>query len=53
VPQFARTHFYCVDWAKTRFGRWSPLITAVSEKCVEELKEEKPLGGVFEQVWLR
>ena len=52
-PEFARTHHYCLDWAKTRFGRWSPMITPVSEKCVEELREEKPLGGVFEQVWLR
>ena len=52
-PEFARTHHYCLDWAKTRFGRWSPMITPVSEKCAEELREEKPLGGVFEQVWLR
>ncbi len=52
-PEFARTHHYCLDWAKTRFGRWSPMITPVSEKCMEELRDEKPLGGVFEQVWLR
>lgn len=52
-PEFARTHHYCLDWAKTRFGRWSPMITAVSERCIEELRDEKPLGGVFEQVWLR
>ena len=53
LPEFSRTHHYCVDWAKTRFGRWSPMITAVTEKCIEELREESPLGGVFEQVWLR
>ncbi|KIX07280.1 uncharacterized protein Z518_01933 [Rhinocladiella mackenziei CBS 650.93] len=52
-PEFLRTHHFCLDWAKTRFGRWSPLITSVSEKFMEEMAEEKPLGGVFEQVWLR
>jgi hypothetical protein len=29
------------------------LITPVSEKFMEEIREEKPLRGVFEQVWLR
>ncbi|KAK5207395.1 hypothetical protein LTR41_006964 [Exophiala xenobiotica] len=53
VPEFLRTHHFCLDWAKTRFGRWSPLITPVSEKFMEELAREKPLRGVFEQVWLR
>ncbi|KAK5022867.1 hypothetical protein LTS07_009595 [Exophiala sideris] len=53
VPEFLRTHHFCLDWAKTRFGRWSPLITPVSEKYMEELAGEKPLRGVFEQVWLR
>jgi len=53
VPEFLRTHHFCLDWAKTRFGRWSPLITPVSEKFMEELAGEKPLRGVFEQVWLR
>jgi hypothetical protein len=52
-PEFLRTHHYCLDWAKTRFGRWSPLITGVSEKYMEEYRGVKPLGGVFEQVWLR
>jgi len=52
-PEFLRTHHYCLDWAKTRFGRWSPLITAVTEKYMEEVRGEKPLGGVFEQVWLK
>jgi hypothetical protein len=52
-PEFLRSHFFCVDWAKTRFGRWSPLITGVSEKYMEELKGQALLGGVFEQVWLR
>ena len=51
-PEFLRTHHFCLDWAKTRFGRWSPMITSVSEKCMEELRGESPLGGVFEQVWL-
>ena len=52
-PEFLRTHHYCLDWAKTRFGRWSPLITGVSEKYMEEYRGGRPLGGVFEQVWLR
>jgi hypothetical protein len=52
-PEFLRTHHFCLDWARTRFGRWSPLITPVSEKFMEELAGEKPLRGVFEQVWLR
>lgn len=53
LPEFLRTHHFCLDWAKTRFGRWSPLITPVSEKFMEELVGEKPLRGVFEQVWLK
>ncbi len=53
VPEFLRTHHFCLDWAKTRFGLWSALITPVSEKFMEELAGEKPLRGVFEQVWLR
>ena len=52
-PEFLRTHHFCLDWAKTRFERWSPMITGVSEECMEELRCESPLGGVFEQVWLR
>lgn len=52
-PEYLRTHYYCLDWAKTRFGRWNAMITPVSQKCMEELRDEKPLGGVFEQVWLR
>ena len=52
-PEYLRTHHFCLDWAKTRFGRWSPMITAVSERCIEELRGEKPLSGIFEQVWLR
>ncbi|EXJ91106.1 hypothetical protein A1O1_04213 [Capronia coronata CBS 617.96] len=52
-PEFLRTHYFCLDWAKTRFGRWSPLITPVSEKFMEELAGTRPLGGVYEQVWLR
>lgn len=53
LPEFLRTHHFALDWAKTRFGRWSPLITPVSEKLMEEMSERKPLGGVFEQVWLK
>lgn len=53
VPEFLRTHHFTLDWAKTRFGRWSPMITSVSEKYMEEMRREKPLGGVFEQVWLK
>jgi hypothetical protein len=53
VPEFLRTHHFCLDWAKTRFNRWSPLITPVSERFMEEISGQKPLGGVFEQVWLR
>lgn len=52
-PEFLRTHHYCLDWAKTRFERWSPLITGVSERYMEEYRGSAPLGGVFEQVWLR
>jgi hypothetical protein len=52
-PEFLRTHHYCLDWAKTRFGRWSPLITGVSERYMEEYRGSAPLGGIFEQVWLR
>lgn len=51
-PEFLRTHHFCLDWAQTRFGRWSAMITNVSEKCMEELRRESPLGGVFDQVWL-
>ena len=52
IPEFLRTHFYCLDWARNRFGRWVPMITGLSEQRLEELREEKPLGGAFEQVWL-
>jgi hypothetical protein len=52
-PEFLRTHYFCLDWAQTRFGRWLPLITSVSEKCIEEFRGESPLGGVFERAWLR
>ena len=52
-PEFLRTHHFCLDWAKTRFGRWSALVTPVKEKYMEEMREQKPLEGVFKQVWLR
>jgi hypothetical protein len=52
-PEFQRTHFYGVDWAVTRFGRFSSMVSPVSEKYVEEVRGERPLRGVFEQVWLK
>ena len=52
-PEFLRTHHFCLDWAKTRFERWSPLMTGVTERYMEESRGSAPLGGVFEQVWLR
>ena len=51
-PEFLRTHHFWVDWAKTRFGRWSALVTPVSERYLEEVRGEKPLDGMFRQVWL-
>lgn len=53
LPEFLRTHHFALDWAKTRFGRWSPMITPVTERWVEETEDTRPLNGVFEQVWLR
>jgi hypothetical protein len=52
-PEFLRTHYFCLDWAKTRFGRWSAMVTSVSERYMEDVRDERPLAGVFEQVWLR
>lgn len=52
-PEFQRTHYYGIDWAITRFGRWSSMVSPVSEKYMEELRDEKPLAGAFEQVWLK
>jgi hypothetical protein len=52
-PEFLRTHYFCLDWAKTRFGRWSAMVTNVSERYMGEARDESPLAGVFEQVWLR
>lgn len=53
APEFLRTHHFMLDWARTRFGRWSAMITNVSEKYMEEHRGEKPLGGVFQPVWLK
>ncbi|KAK5945113.1 hypothetical protein PMZ80_002317 [Knufia obscura] len=53
TPEFLRTHHFMIDWAQTRFGRWSAMVTGVSERYMEEIRNEKPLGGVFQQVWLR
>ncbi|RMZ88516.1 hypothetical protein DV736_g4253, partial [Chaetothyriales sp. CBS 134916] len=52
-PEYLRTHYFCVDFGQTRFGRWSPMITPISQKLMEEIREEKHLGGVFEPVWLK
>lgn len=51
-PEFSRTHHFCLDWAKTRFGRWSALVTPVGERYMEELRAQRPLDGAFRQVWL-
>jgi hypothetical protein len=51
-PEWARTNYFLLDWAQTRFKKWSCLVSPVSEKCVEELRGEKPLGGVFEGIWI-
>lgn len=53
VPEFLKTHHFMLDWAQTRFGRWSAMITGVSEKFMEEHRGEKPLAGVFEPLWLK
>jgi hypothetical protein len=53
LPEFKRTHFFGVDWAMTRFLRWNSMVSPVSERYMEEFREEKPLGRVFEQVWLK
>lgn len=53
IPEFLRSHHFMIDWAQTRFGRWSAMVTGVSEKYMEEIRDEKPLGGVFQQVWLK
>jgi hypothetical protein len=53
VPEYLRSHYFCLDFGQTRFGRWSAMVTPISERYVEEIREEKPLGGVFEQVWLQ
>jgi hypothetical protein len=52
-PEFQRSHYYGIDWALTRFGRWHSMVSPVSERYMEEARGEKPLGGVFEQVWLK
>jgi hypothetical protein len=52
-PEFQRSHFYGIDWALTRFGRWHSMVSPVSERYMEEVRGTKPLGGVFEQVWLK
>ncbi|ETN46297.1 uncharacterized protein HMPREF1541_00481 [Cyphellophora europaea CBS 101466] len=51
--EFQRTHFFGIDWGLTRFRRWNFMVSPVSEKYMEELRGQKPLTGVFEQVWLK
>lgn len=53
LPEFKRTHFFGVDWAMTRFSKWSFMVSPVSERYLEETRDERPMKGVFEQVWLR
>ena len=53
LPEFKRTHYFAIDFAKNRFSRWCSMISRVSEKVIEEERGQTPLGGVFEQVWLR
>lgn len=53
VPEWLRTHHFVVDWAKTRFGKWTAMISPVSERYVQELRNEDELGGIFQQVWLK
>ncbi|RMZ78372.1 hypothetical protein DV738_g3922, partial [Chaetothyriales sp. CBS 135597] len=52
-PEYLQTHYFCIDFGQTRFGRWSPMITPISQKYMNEICEEKHLGAVFEPVWLR
>lgn len=51
-PEFLRTHYFLVEWAQTRFKRWAAMLEPVSEKYMEEMRRERPLKGVFQQVWL-
>ncbi|RMZ76412.1 hypothetical protein DV737_g4839, partial [Chaetothyriales sp. CBS 132003] len=44
-PEYLRTHYFCVDFGQTRFGRWSPMITPISQKYMEEIRDEKHLSG--------
>lgn len=53
IPEFLRTHHFTIDWAQTRFGRWSAMVTPVTERYMEEFRGQKPLEGIFQQVWLR
>lgn len=53
LPEFLRTHYFGVDWALTRFGRWSFMVSPTTVKYMEEVRGERSLNGVFEQVWLR
>lgn len=52
-PEHLRTHYFCLDWARTRFGQWTPLVSSVGEKYMEEIRGRPGFDGVFEGVWLR
>lgn len=48
-----QTYFFTIDWARTRFGKWAAMATRVEEDYMEDFRGELPLGGIFEQSWLR
>lgn len=53
IPEYKRSHYFCVDWALNRFREWNAMVSPVSELYLEEVRSERPLRGAFEQVWLR
>ena len=52
-PEYLKTHYFWLDFGQTRFGRWSPMVSAVSDTCMAEMRGDKLSKGVFEQIWLR
>lgn len=53
LPEYLKTHYFCVDWHTNPFGHWLPLLTSVNEKAKEKLRDQRPTGGVFESIWLK
>lgn len=53
LPEYLKTHYFCVDWQRNRFGCWLPLLTSVSEKSMENLRHQRPLSGIFESIWIK